>query len=66
MQWHLLNQLYVNIRLPKYEISILEDLVSSELQLVSLLMSGSVSRQTMISTSLGFQVSNQIGEKRLV
>ncbi len=49
MQWHLLNQHYVNLDYPSYAVSILEELVSSEQQLVQLLVSGMVSRQTMNS-----------------
>ncbi len=49
MKWHLLNQHYVSLEFPSLEISVLEEVVSSEQQLVQLLVSGTVSRQTMNS-----------------
>ncbi len=47
MQWHLLNQLFVNSDYENSKISVLEEVVSSEQQLVQLLVSGTESRQTM-------------------
>jgi len=60
MKWHLLNQLYVNSDTKSLEMSVLEEVVSSEQQLVLLLVSGSVSQKTMNSRFLGPQVYNQI------
>jgi len=47
MFWHLLNQFYVNISLTDSVVSVLEEVVSSELQLVQVLVSGQVSSMTM-------------------
>ncbi len=47
MQWHLLNQHYVNLDIINSEISVLEEVVSSEAQLVSVLVSGRISSETM-------------------
>ncbi len=47
MKWHLLNQLYVNLDYRNSKLSVLEDLVSSELQYLSLLVSGVISFRTM-------------------
>ncbi len=47
MQWHLLNQLYVNLDSENSKISVLEEVVSSDLELVRLLVSGTVSHRTM-------------------
>ncbi len=47
MQWHLLNQLCVNLDFVNSKISVFEEVVSSELQLVQLLVSGMASHQTM-------------------
>ncbi len=58
MQWHLLNQHFVSLESIRCEISVLEEVLSSELQLVQLLVSGMVSHRTMSSVC---QVdSNQI------
>ncbi len=51
MKWHLLNQHYVNLDSKNLDLSVLEELVSSGLQLVQLLVSGSVSQKTMNSVS---------------
>ncbi len=56
--WHLLNQHYVNLDSRKCEISVLEEVLSSELQLVLLLASGTVSLKTM--TSVGQVDYNQV------
>ncbi len=47
MDWHLLNQHFVSSDSESYKISVLEEVVSSELQLVQVLVSGSVSPRTM-------------------
>ncbi len=58
MKWHLLNQLFVNLDSEDYNVSILEEAVSSELSLVQLLVSGLVSVKTGTSLYRGLQVSN--------
>ncbi len=57
--WHLLNQYYANLECRDCKISVLEELVSSELQLVQLLVSGMVSQKTMNLVSLGHHHFNQ-------
>ncbi len=52
MKWHLLNQLYVNLDSENSKISVLEEVVSSDLQLVRVLVSGMVSSKTMNSVCL--------------
>ncbi len=47
MKWHLLNQLFVNSDLENSKISVLEEVVSSEAQLVSVLVSGRTFSETM-------------------
>jgi len=47
MKWHLLNQCYVSTDYPNSDVSILEEVLSSEQLLVQLLVSGTVSHQTM-------------------
>ncbi len=49
MQWLLLNQHCVNLDSTNSKISVLEEVVSSEVQLVRLLVSGMVSSKTMTS-----------------
>ncbi len=49
MKWLLLNQLFVSLDYKNYETSVLEEVVSSEEQLVLLLASGTVSQKTMNS-----------------
>ena len=49
MKWHLLNQHFVSLEPTNSVISVLEELVSSEQQLVLLLVSGMVSPRTMTS-----------------
>ncbi len=53
MQWLLLNQLFVNLDCINSKMSVLEEVVSSEVQLVRLLVSGTVSSKTMTSRFLG-------------
>ncbi len=60
MQWQLLNQLYVNLDYRNLGVSVLEEVVSSEAQLVQLLVSGMVSQKTMILHSHGHPCCNQI------
>ncbi len=64
MKWHLLNQLYVNSVLEDSNICVLEEVVSSELQLVQLLVSGTVSQKTMISHTLGHPCCNLTGGRQ--
>ncbi len=52
MQWRLLNQHYVNLDFVNSKISVLEEVVSSEVQLVSVLVSGVISSETMNSVDL--------------
>ncbi len=47
MKWHLLNQHFVNLDIANSGISVLEEVVSSEVQLVSVLVSGRISSETM-------------------
>ncbi len=49
MKWHLLNQLYVHSEYADCHVSLLEEALSSELQLVQVLVSGIVSSQMMLS-----------------
>jgi len=60
MQWHLLNQHYVNLDSKNSKISVLEEVVSSEQQLASVLVSGTVSQKTMTLLGHGRQLFNQI------
>ncbi len=53
MNWLLLNQHYVNLESRNYKIFVLEEVLSSELQLVLLLVSGLVSHQTGMLLSHG-------------
>ncbi len=59
MNWHLLNQHYVSLDFKNYEISVLEEVISSELQLVLLLVSGTVSFETMTSLFRGTGLSQK-------
>ncbi len=59
MKWHLLNQHFVNLEFKNLGISVLEEVLSSELQLVQLLVSGSVSLETMTSHFHGLQSNSQ-------
>ncbi len=65
MKWHLLNQLFVNSDYENSKISVLEEVVSSELQLVQVLASGIVSSKTMTYLGLGIQAYNLIEERCL-
>ncbi len=47
MKWHLLNQHYVSLDYKNSGMCVLEEVVSSEVQLVVLLVSGTVSSKTM-------------------
>ncbi len=60
MQWHLLNQHYVNLDHKNSVISVLEEVVSSDQLLVQVLASGRISSKTMMLFSLGIQCFNQI------
>ncbi len=62
MDWLLLNQHFVSLELQNFEISVLEEVLSSEAQLVLLLVSGTVSRKTMTSVGLGHQGINHLGQ----
>jgi len=53
MKWHLLNQHCVSMDYTNFAISVLEEVVSSEQQLVQVLVSGKVSLGTMISHGPG-------------
>jgi len=61
MKWLLLNQHYVNLEFLNCRMSVLEEVVSSEQQLVQLLVSGLVSHQTMILHGPGLVCCNQKG-----
>ncbi len=63
MKWHLLNQVCVNTLAESRQMSVLEEVVSSEQQLVQVLVSGQVSSQTLISHSHGLPCYNQTGVK---
>ncbi len=65
MQWLLLNQLFVNLDYQGYEISVLEAVVSSEVQLVQVLVSGRISQETMNSVGQSQVCFNLIGQKGL-
>ncbi len=58
MNWLLLNQFYVNTDYTNSKISVLEEVVSSEQQLVQVLASGTVSLKTMMSRGHGSQWFN--------
>jgi len=58
MKWLLLNQSYVHMEWPN--LSVLEEVVSSEQSLVLLLASGSISRRTGMSVYHGLQDFNLI------
>ncbi len=47
MKWQLLNQHCVILESEGYNVAVLEDLISSDMQLASLLVSGMVSMKTM-------------------
>ncbi len=64
MLWHLLNQLYVNLDLDNSSVCVLEEVVSSEVQLAQLLVSGTISHKTMISHIHGHLCYNQVGDKQ--
>ncbi len=49
MTWLLLNQYYASMESKSLKISVLEEVVSSELQLVQVLVSGVISSETMTS-----------------
>ncbi len=59
MIWLLLNQHYVNLDYTNSRISVLEEVVSSDLQLVQVLVSGMVSSKTM--NLVGQEDLNRIG-----
>ncbi len=59
-KWHLLNQLYVNLDYQDLEMSVLEEEISSDLQLVSVLVSGTVSQETMSLAIRSSECFNQI------
>jgi len=61
MKWLLLNQLYASIFPTSSEISVLEEVISSELQLVQVLVSGQVSSRTMSSLFHGLLCFSQKG-----
>ncbi len=65
MLWLLLNQHYVSLGFKNLEISVLEEVVSSEAQLVQVLVSGLVSLETMNSVSLDADDFNLIVPKGL-
>ncbi len=60
MIWLLLNQLFVNLDYQGYKISVLEEVVSSEVQLVQVLVSGRISQETMNSVGRGLVCFNLI------
>ncbi len=60
MDWHLLNQHCVNLDSENFEISVLEEVVSSEQQLVQVLVSGVISSKTMTSLLHSQEWCNQI------
>jgi len=60
MQWLLLNQHYANMDTKNLGISVLEEVVSSEVQLVQVLVSGRISLETMISHLRSHHNCNQI------
>ncbi len=64
MQWHLLNQHYVSLGFENFGISVLEEVLSSDLTLVLLLVSGTVSQKTMNSVGqakAGFSLTGVTG-----
>ncbi len=48
MEWRLLNQHCVTLESEDYNVVVLEELISSDLQLAQLLVSGMVSMKTML------------------
>ncbi len=66
MDWHLLNQHYVSLDSESYRISVLEEVLSSDLQLVQVLVSGMVSLKTMISHGHRVVYSNLLSLRELV
>ncbi len=64
MIWLLLNQLFVNLDYQGYKISVLEEVVSSEVQLVQVLVSGRISQETMNSVNHHLDISNLIGQRK--
>ncbi len=58
MQWLLLNQHFVNLGFRDSKMCVLEEVVSSGLQLVSVLVSGTVSVDTMNLHGHGHQSNN--------
>jgi len=58
MQWLLLNQHYASTFLDSRLISVLEEVISSELQLVQVLVSGRISSKTMNLVGLGQLFNN--------
>ncbi len=64
MKWHLLNQLYVNLGPTNLEACVLEEVVSSDLQLVQLLASVMALVRTMTSQDHGHLCYNQIDLKQ--
>ncbi len=64
MQWHLLNQYFCHMDCINLNVSVLEEAVSSEQQLVALLVSGTVSSSTMSSESLA--LCNQIDHREVL
>ncbi len=61
MIWLLLNQHFVNSDSENFKMSVLEEVLSSELQLVLLLASGTVSYKTMMSLGPGKLDFNHLG-----
>ncbi len=61
MLWHLLNQYYVNSDFKNSVMSVLEEVVSSEQQLVQVLVSGPVSSETLILHGHGPECYNRKG-----
>jgi len=61
MNWLLLNQFYAILGPLNFNVFVLEEVLSSELQLVQVLVSGPISFKTMISRPLSQTWYNQIG-----
>ncbi len=64
MQWLLLNQHFVNMECKSLGISVLEEVLSSEQQLVLLLVSGMVSTRTMTLLGHGL-IWNNLESRRV-
>ncbi len=63
LRWLLLNQLSVNLELEDCKTSVLEEVVSSEAQLVQVLVSGHISLETMNSVYPEGVLSNLVERK---